>query len=63
MPYSISFKYPKIEEDEHYHFFFYRPEGYEVELFCSFYFVNTNFKFIYYQANVWNNYNILMEFQ
>ena len=60
MPDYISFKYPKIKEDEHYHFYFYNNEtGFGVSS-CSIYYVNSDYNFIHYHGSSSDKNNILM---
>ena len=61
MPKTISYQYPKIEEDLHYNFYFYKEEdGIRYRPSCSFYYVNSDFIFIHYYDSISDNYNILM---
>ena len=59
MPKTISYQYPKIEEDLHYNFYFYKEEdGIRYRPSCSFYYVNSDFIFIHYYDSISDNYNI-----
>ena len=60
MPKNISYQYPKIEEDLHYNFYFHYENGERSTLWCSFYYINSDFIFIHYYDSISENYNILM---
>ena len=57
---TISYQYPKIEEDLHYNFYFHYEDGGRYRPDCSFYYVNSDFIFIHYYDSISENYNILM---
>ena len=60
--YETYFQYPKIEENYHYHFYFYDEKNYDRNgfLYCSFFYINSNLIFIHLYGNINDNYNILM---
>ena len=60
MPRTISYQYPKIEDDHHYNFYFYNKDSGRYSPSCSFYYVNSDFIIIHYYDSISENYNILM---